>query len=165
MTWSEDPLPTGGKCWCGGKELVIRAATSSEFLCADSKFHDPRATGKPTEITKLYIAGPMTGYPECNYPTFHLAAESLRKAGFEVVNPAEVHIDERHHYVDLIREDLKVMLDCHGIATLENWWESTGARNEVQVAGMLKMPVRSLAEWLALAPNRTLRRVRRMPHA
>jgi hypothetical protein len=55
------------------------------------------------------------------------------------------------HYVDFIREDLRMMLDCHGVATLDNWWESTGARNEVNVAGILKMPVRTVADWLERA--------------
>jgi hypothetical protein len=66
-----------------------------------------------------------------------------------VVNPAEVvRSVAQAHYVDLIREDLRLMLDCHGVALLEGWWESTGARNEVSNAGILKMPVRPWAEWL-----------------
>ena len=70
------------------------------------------------------------------------------KVGYTVVNPARVHIDQRHHYVDLIREDLRQMLDCHGVAVLPNWWKSTGARNEVNNAGILKMPVHTVEDWL-----------------
>lgn len=140
------------KCWCGGDAIATSAG--GKIVCTESRLHDPFADGRPGAITKLYVAGPMSGYPEANYPAFNAASEALRKAGFEVANPADVHIETQHHYVDLLREDLKVMFECKGVATLENWWESTGARNEVQVAGLLKMPVRSLAEWLALAPNR-----------
>lgn len=130
----------GRKCWCGGK--VVGTA------CVDSRFHDPLATGtrEPEDITKLYVAGPMSGYPESNYPLFNRVSELLRQAGFEIVNPAE--FGNGKHYIDFLREDLRLMLDCHGVAVLDKWWESTGARNEVQVAGVLKMPVHPWADWL-----------------
>lgn len=109
--------------------------------------HDPTATGRPAEVTRLYVAGPMSGYLECNFPAFHAAKKALEQVGYEVVSPADFGSPESH-YVDLIREDLRAMLDCHGVATLEYWWESVGARNEVQVGGILKLPVRSVGEWL-----------------
>lgn len=37
---------------------------------------------------KVYIAGPMTGLPEFNYPTFFAAEEYLRSHGAKVMNPA-----------------------------------------------------------------------------
>lgn len=40
---------------------------------------------KPT----LYIAGPMSGLPDHNYPAFHDAASVLTKAGYSILNPAE----------------------------------------------------------------------------
>lgn len=138
------------KCWCGG-EAAARTEELGGPICLESKLHDPFATGKPGRIDTLYIAGPMTGYPDCNYPHFNEVEERLDAAGFKVVNPARVHIDRKHHYVDLIREDLRQMLDANGVATLECWWESIGARNEVQVAGILKMPVRPWQEWLERA--------------
>lgn len=117
--------------------------------CLDSIYHDWSATGRPERISRLYVAGPMSGYPECNYPAFHEASRLLRGAGYDVVDPAE--FGEGRHYVDFIREDLRLMLDCHGVAVLDNWWESTGARNEVQVAGVLKMPIRTVEQWLERA--------------
>jgi hypothetical protein len=134
-------------CWCGGY-AVPYGGDENIYSCLESVLHDPQADGRPVEIRRLYIAGPMSGYQEANYPAFNVAAERLREVGFEVVNPVDVHIDGRHHYVDLLREDLRMMLNCHGVAVLENWWESPGARNEVMVAGILKMPVRSFSEWL-----------------
>jgi hypothetical protein len=38
---------------------------------------------------RIYIAGPMTGLVEHNFPAFHAAADRLRKAGWDAVNPAE----------------------------------------------------------------------------
>lgn len=130
------------KCWCGGE------VTGSS--CRESKYHDPYATGRPKRVSKLYIAGPMTGYPSCNYPAFADAARHLRGAGYDVVDPSEFG-GEGTHYVDLLRDDIRAMLDCRGVAVLEGWWESGGARNEVSVAGVLLMPVRPVAEWLERA--------------
>ena len=140
MTLDGKPI----RCWCGGK------ISHRDASCLESPFHDPLSDGRPKEIKRLYIAGPMSGYPENNYPLFNQAAKDLLAAGYEVVNPAGVHL-ERCHYVDLLREDLRVMLECHGVAVLESWWESTGARNEVQVAGLLRMPIRTVETWLYIS--------------
>lgn len=131
------------KCWCGGSTVV---AAEGHVVCGDSRFHDPAADGRPGKARRLYVAGPMSGYPECNYPLFNRVAEDLSRLGYEVVNPAS--FGEGRHYVDFIREDLRMMLDCDGVALLDLWWESTGARNEVQVAGLLKMPCRPWQEWI-----------------
>ena len=42
-------------------------------------------------LPTLYIAGPMRGYPDHNFPAFRAAAAALRRAGYGVVNPAELH--------------------------------------------------------------------------
>jgi hypothetical protein len=38
---------------------------------------------------KVYVAGPMRGIPEFNYPAFNAAAAKLRALGHVVFNPAE----------------------------------------------------------------------------
>ena len=37
----------------------------------------------------IYLSGPMTGYPEFNYPLFRSIAAHLRAQGHRVYNPAE----------------------------------------------------------------------------
>ena len=51
-------------------------------------------TGTPSH-GRIYLAGPMAGYPERNYPTFMRAAKALRELGYEVYNPAEYEANER----------------------------------------------------------------------
>ena len=48
---------------------------------------------------KIYIAGPMRGYPEFNFPAFFEAAEHLMELGHSVFNPAER--DNDHHGRDI----------------------------------------------------------------
>lgn len=48
---------------------------------------------------KIYIAGPMRGIPEFNFPAFHAAAAKLRAEGHEIFSPAEA--DNLHHGVDI----------------------------------------------------------------
>ncbi|WP_457825134.1 DUF4406 domain-containing protein, partial [Staphylococcus aureus] len=36
-------------------------------------------------MTRIYVAGPMSGLPELNFPAFHAAAAELRAQGFDVV--------------------------------------------------------------------------------
>lgn len=49
---------------------------------------------------RVYIAGPMQGYPAFNFPRFHAVAFALRQNGHEVFCPAEKDI-ERHNGVDI----------------------------------------------------------------
>lgn len=98
-------------------------------------------TKPPTSKPVVYIAGPMTGLPDYNYPAFHEAAERWRAAGWEVVNPAE-HFDgdqtlPRQVY---LRRAFRALCECHAIAVLEGWETSQGARVEKVMADALGMP-------------------------
>jgi hypothetical protein len=91
---------------------------------------------------RIYIAGPMTGYPELNFPAFHAAADRFRRAGWEVANPAE-NFGGR---TDLAREsylraDLTLLARCDAIAMLPGWQSSRGAQMEYLLARALGMAV------------------------
>ena len=85
---------------------------------------------------KIYLAGPMSGYPEHNVPRFLEAAKHLRSLGHEVVCPPEVASQDDHLYPELLRRDLMAMLSaqCEAIALLTGWTASTGATMEFEVA-------------------------------
>jgi len=87
------------------------------------------------EPKRIYIAGPMTGYPDCNFQAFHAAAERLAAAGWAVFNPAENFGGRK----DLPREeylrlDLAALAQCDAIAMLPGWEDSRGAKLEYLVA-------------------------------
>lgn len=94
----------------------------------------------------IYIAGPMRGVHDYNYPRFNEEARRLRKAGHEVVNPAE-NFDgrqdlPRHKYLARGVQDL--ILNCDSIGVLPGWELSEGARLEVQIALSLGYPIYGL---------------------
>jgi hypothetical protein len=90
---------------------------------------------------KLYIAGPMTGYPDLNFPTFHAEAARLRAMGFEIVNPAEIVTDQNAEWLTCMRADIKQLVDCDGIALLPGWAKSRGAAIEQHLARALGLRV------------------------
>jgi len=113
---------------------------------------------------KLYLAGPMRGIPEFNYPDFHKYAAQLRSDGHVVFSPAERDI-ERHGGVDIsvgnragdetqaavehgfdIREALAddlafICTEADGIAMMPGWEGSRGARAEKATAEALGLEV------------------------
>ena len=101
---------------------------------------------------RLYIAGPMTGYPEFNYPAFFRAAEQLQAVGIETINPARTDGREGcREWLDYMRASLIDVAACDGIATLPGWQDSRGAALEVHIARSLDLPVRPVEAWLEVA--------------
>ena len=88
---------------------------------------------------RVYIAGPMTGLPEHNYPAFHRAAAKLREAGHHVESPAEPGQVDGWTWADYMRRGLQQMLTCDTIALLPHWHESRGAMIEYRLADTLGM--------------------------
>lgn len=99
---------------------------------------------------RLYLSGPMTGIPEHNFPAFKQAAHQLRQFGYDVANPADLGADPALRWEDYLRADLRLLLDCAGVATLPGWQSSRGASLEVHVAKALRMGVRPVHQWPVL---------------
>lgn len=101
-------------------------------------------------MTRVYIAGPMTGYPDLNFPAFHREAARLRSEGLEAINPAEINADPTAGWVDCMRADIRELVTCDAILMLPGWEKSRGATLEHHIAAALGMQVLR-AEALAVA--------------
>lgn len=92
-------------------------------------------------MKRIYVAGPMTGYPELNFPAFHAAAAALREAGHHVENPAEINADPNAAWLDCMRADIARLVTCDAVYMLPGWERSRGARIEQQLAAGLGLDV------------------------
>ena len=100
---------------------------------------------------KLYISGPMTDLPELNKPAFHAESARLRALGFEVENPALVELGPDATWLDYMRVDIKLAVDCDGIAMLPGWEKSRGAPIERNLLHDLGLPVYRASTIVGLA--------------
>jgi len=90
---------------------------------------------------RIYIAGPMTGLPDFNYPAFNAAAAMLRAAGHQVENPAENPDPACKSWAGYMRLALAQLVTCDAIYLLKGWECSRGARIECELACRLNMKV------------------------
>ena len=112
---------------------------------------------------RVYLAGPMRGIPEFNFPAFHHAAAKLRAEGHTVFSPAEKDIER--HGTDIskgnangdemmaakehgfnLRETLAVdltyiCLKADVVALLPGWEKSKGANAEKAAADALGLEI------------------------
>lgn len=98
--------------------------------------------------THVYIAGPMTGLPDFNYPAFFSAEHQLRDLGLSPINPARC--DGREgctSWLDYMRAALRDVAAADGIALLPGWQNSRGAAIEKRLGDDLGLDVRPLADW------------------
>ena len=108
-------------------------------------------------VKRIYIAGPMTGYPEFNFPAFFEAEDKLRAEGWEVDNPADkeqeteleangsyangdakLAIEKGFDFRKAYMWDLEKVVMGDGIYMLQGWEQSPGARGEHAAAVALK---------------------------
>lgn len=98
---------------------------------------------------KAYLAGPMTGLPEFNFPAFHAAAADLRKRGWEIFSPAErdesdgfdPKNDAAKSFDYYMAFDLPAVCNADAVIVLPGWEKSKGANLEVHVARQCDKPV------------------------
>lgn len=119
-----------------------------------------------TNKQKIYLAGPMRGIKEFNFPAFLSAAARLRQQGFAVFNPAErdcerhgkdiskgnetgdiEHAAKEHGFnlrIALHEDTSFICLEADAIALLPGWENSKGAIAERATAIALGLPVMRL---------------------
>jgi nucleoside 2-deoxyribosyltransferase len=118
-----------------------------------------------TPIKRAYLAGPMRGYADFNFPQFHAAAAALRAAGWLVFSPAErdiaVHGEDVFASKTGDLEDIKqtgfslrealaadtqyIALQADAVIVLPDWQRSSGAVAETALAKALGLPVIEIA--------------------
>ena len=104
----------------------------------------------------IYIAGPMTGKPEFNFPAFFRAEERLKQSGWNVFNPAR---NDQNMGIDVagttgdpaeipnfclrkaLSWDMQRICESEAIYMLKGWEHSSGARAEHTLANALKLQV------------------------
>ena len=86
--------------------------------------------------SKVYIAGPMSGYEEFNFPAFNRVEELLRESyGYKhVINPAKLHPTTDLPWVEFLKRDLRELIACDAVFLLKGWEKSRGATLEAFVA-------------------------------
>ena len=103
---------------------------------------------------KIYISGPITGKPNFNREAFTQAAEAIRAAGHEPVNPHELnaHLGDDQPWEEYLKRDIAALVNCDAIFMLYGWHESRGARLENKIARKLKIEGVS-AKWVGMPPR------------
>ena len=130
-----------------------------------------------TTLRSAYLAGPMRGYPQYNFPAFHEAAAWLRSQRWTIFSPAER--DEADETIDNSKDqagwadhlgldyfmqfDLAAVCTHDAVICLPNWEKSQGARLETMVAVEIGHPVfeideRKIMRWMLpnIVTHRTL---------
>jgi hypothetical protein len=97
----------------------------------------------------VYLAGPMSGLEDFNFPAFFRAQKELESRGMKVFNPAQADIEnygsldetkKKANYRDCLRIDLNWILDhAEAIALLPGWENSKGVEIELALARVLKL--------------------------
>lgn len=105
---------------------------------------------------KIYIAGPMSGYPEFNFPAFFEAQGLLEADGFIVFNPAQKDLEatldkdavktgdakeaiaKGFDFREAFTWDTARVIEADGIYMLRGWQFSPGASAEHAVAVAMK---------------------------
>lgn len=112
-------------------------------------------------MKRIYIAGPMQGIKDFNFPAFHEAAKTWRDNGWEVFSPAERDIklhgaavgnaptgnlneikDTGFNLRQALADDLTwIALNADAICMLKGWENSKGAQAEWALARALGLQI------------------------
>ena len=114
-----------------GRDVAMEGVTRGVVAMIDSQ---PR----------IYVAGPLTGLLDLNYPAFDAETERLRGLGYCVENPAET--PEQAAWADYMRHAIAKLVTCDEVALLPGWSRSDGAFMEYLIAKRLGIRCRRAAD-------------------
>lgn len=92
-----------------------------------------------------YLAGPMSGIKDSNYPAFAEACVKLRGMGYTIKSPHETYPNPQaagDDYLRCLQHDVGTLSTCSGIILLPGWSKSNGAKLELKIALALQWPIR-----------------------
>lgn len=95
-------------------------------------------------MKRIYLAGPMSGLPDFNYPAFHAAAAQLRAQGHHVENPAENPMPVCGTWQGYMRLAVAQLATCDKVCLLPGWETSKGARVEFNLAIGMSLEIEAL---------------------
>lgn len=153
--------------WDTGTGIVVAADPAAKRVWVNWSGHIGSSNELRTKIkheasepskSRIYLAGPMRGVPDFNFPAFDEATRVLRKDGWDVFSPADHdrkngfdpkgltgHEDLAGLGFDLrkaLSADLEfITTKADAVAVLGGWQYSSGARAEVATAHALGLPV------------------------
>lgn len=87
---------------------------------------------------RIYLAGPMRGYPDENREAFARETARMRELGHTVFNPVENKTDDLK--TGLAIDTAWICLSSQMIAKLPGWGKSLGAQAEVALADAIGIP-------------------------
>ncbi|ATP90364.1 DUF4406 domain-containing protein [Aeromonas caviae] len=93
---------------------------------------------------RIYIAGPMSGLPDCNRPAFHAEANHQRERGHIPLNPATLP--------DGLSQ-AEYMACCLPMVMLAGWRDSQGATAEFHLAMKCGKVIRQAEDGFAWYPT------------
>jgi hypothetical protein len=88
----------------------------------------------------VYISGPMSGYPDLNFPAFFAKEDELIEAGYKVINPARLNppkpadVSEDEYWQQCMKRDVVELMRADLIVLLKGWQKSRGAVIEYDLA-------------------------------
>lgn len=104
---------------------------------------------------KIYLAGPMRGLPQWNFPAFKEAKKRLEAQGHHVFCPATMdealgygqyagattEEEKAQHLRHVMKNDINCLMHANAIALLPGWERSRGATVELALAQFLGLTV------------------------
>lgn len=101
----------------------------------------------------VYIAGPMTGIKDFNYPAFDAAEAELRSRGITTLNPvgseAKNDTGKPQTWDWYMRHAIRAVTFADAVCLLPGWETSKGVAVELTIARALELDVRPYASWIS----------------
>ena len=95
---------------------------------------------------RIYIIGPVSGFDDLNLPAFEKACDELCAAGYAPLMPHDF-VAADADWQKAMRRSIETLAKADGVACLDGWQQSRGARIEGRLAKALGIEVASVDTW------------------